>query len=166
MLYKKIFLLIISLLFYCAALLMYVVTPFLIVRNSNTVLFDPNIFCCIFTMFSFFFLFGRLQLSKRMKFPYIILFFMTYITLILGNNNIFDFVVKKLIKHYENINMIESYQYEQLWSIWANDLSRNLMYLFAVFYSLLTTLIYFIFVKILRKKNKKDKNSDTMPKFF
>ena len=91
---------------------------------------------------------------------------MTYITLVLGNNNIFDFVVKKLIKHYENINMIESYQYEQLWSIWANDLSRNLMYLFAVFYSLLTTLIYFIFVKILRKKNKKDKNSDTMPKFF
>lgn len=91
---------------------------------------------------------------------------MTYITLVLGNNNIFDFVVKKLIKHYENISMIESYQYEQLWSIWANDLSRNLMYLSAVFYSLLTTLIYFIFVKILRKKNKKDKNSDTMPKFF
>ena len=91
---------------------------------------------------------------------------MTYITLVLGNNNIFDFVVKKLIKHYENISMIESYQYEQLWSIWANDLSRNLMYLSAVFYSLLTTLIYFIFVKILIKKNKKDKNSDTMPKFF
>lgn len=81
---------------------------------------------------------------------------MTYIALVLGNNNVFDFVVKKLIKYYENNNMTESYQYEQLWIIWANDLSRNLMYLFAVFYSLLTTLIYFIISKIFRKKKGKE----------
>ncbi len=81
---------------------------------------------------------------------------MTYIALVLGNNNVFDFVVKELIKYYENNNMTESYQYEQLWIIWANDLSRNLMYLFAVFYSLLTTLIYFIISKIFRKKKGKE----------
>lgn len=81
---------------------------------------------------------------------------MTYIALVLGNNNVFDFVVKELIKYYENNNMTESYQYEQLWIIWANDLSRNLMYLFAVFYSLLTTLIYFIISKIFRKNNGKE----------
>lgn len=84
---------------------------------------------------------------------------MTYIALVFGNNNLFDFIVKKLFQYYEYNNLTESYQYEKLWNIWANDLSRNLMYVYAFFYSLLTTLFFFIFVKILRKK-KKIKNID------
>ncbi|MBR2461778.1 MAG: hypothetical protein IKB33_01460 [Spirochaetaceae bacterium] len=83
---------------------------------------------------------------------------MTYIALVFGNNNLFDFIVKKLFQYYEYNNLTESYQYEKLWNIWANDLSRNLMYVYAFFYSLLTTLIFFIFVKILRKKKKNQKH--------
>lgn len=157
MLNKKI-VFIFSIFSYCVALLMYVFAPILILNESNIELSELNIFCCIFTMLSCFLLIDRFQGKKGMKFTYIILFFMTYIALVLGNNKVFDFVVKKLFQYYENNNLTESSQYELLWTIWANDLSRNLMYVYAFFYSLLTTLIFFIFVKILRKKKKNQKH--------
>lgn len=156
---KKYFYLFFSIFSYCVALLMYVLAPVLILNESNIELSELNIFCCIFTMLSCFFLTHRFQGKKGIKFIYIILFFMTYIALVFGNNNLFDFIVKKLFQYYEYNNLTESYQYEKLWNIWANDLSRNLMYVYAFFYSLLTTLFFFIFVKILRKK-KKIKNID------
>jgi len=137
---------------------MYVLAPVLILNESNIELSELNIFCCIFTMLSCFLLTHRFQGKKGIKFIYIILFFMTYIALVFGNNNLFDFIVKKLFQYYEYNNLTESYQYEKLWNIWANDLSRNLMYVYAFFYSLLTTLIFFIFVKILRKKKKNQKH--------
>ena len=144
---KKIFLLIFSIFSYCVALSIYLFAPALILYESY---FDVDIFCCIFTMLSHFLLFHRFQDKKGMKFTYIILFFMTYIALVWGNQNVFDFGIKKLFQYYENNNLTESYHYEELWRIWASDLSRTFMFVWGFFYSLLTTLIYFIFVKILR----------------
>ncbi len=118
---KKYFYLFFSIFSYCVALLMYVLAPVLILNESNIELSELNIFCCIFTMLSCFFLTHRFQGKKGIKFIYIILFFMTYIALVFGNNNLFDFIVKKLFQYYEYNNLTESYQYEKLWNIWAKE---------------------------------------------
>ena len=77
---------------------------------------------------------------------------MTYFALIIGNNNVFDCALKKLFNYYEKRNMIESDQYEKLWTIWTNDLSRNLMYFFGFFYSFFATLVYFVGGKLLKTR--------------
>ena len=79
---------------------------------------------------------------------------MIYIALVVENNSIFDFVLKKIIGYYERLNMIESYQYEQLWKVWANDLSRNLMHFYAILFSFVASFLYFSLSKLLEKIKK------------
>lgn len=64
---KKYFYLFFSIFSYCVALLMYVLAPVLILNESNIELSELNIFCCIFTMLSCFFLTHRFQGKKRNK---------------------------------------------------------------------------------------------------
>ena len=79
---------------------------------------------------------------------------MIYIALVVENNSIFDSVLKKIIGYYERLNMIESYQYEQLWKAWANDLSRNLMHFYAILFSFVASFLYFSLSKLLEKIKK------------
>lgn len=144
---KKIFLLIFSIFSYCVAFSIYLFDPVLI---ENELYIDLNKFCCIFTMLSHFLLFHRFQDKKGMKFTYIILFFMTYIALVLGNHPVYDFAMRRVLQYYRNNNLTESYQYELLHNEWIWDTDRTFIVVLGFFYSLLTTLIYFIFVKILR----------------
>lgn len=148
---KKIFLLVLSIASYIMALLMYVINLMLILYNYDFDLFEPNILCIIFTMTAFFF-FEKIFFPKRIRFSYIILFFITYIALVIGNNNVFDFTLIKLLKYCEYLNIIES---EQLWDIWSNDLSRNLMYFYAIFYSIVTSIFYYVLKKIFSLFEKK-----------
>ncbi len=90
-------------------------------------------------------------ISKKRR-QVITLFCMIYFALILGTNNVYDFVLLKLIYYYENHNLTETVQYEQLWNHWSNDLSRNLMYFGAIFYSLFASLLYVIFSKFIKKE--------------
>jgi hypothetical protein len=73
---------------------------------------------------------------------------MIYFALIIGNNNVFDYVLKMIINFYENHNLTESDKYEKMWSLWTNDLSRNLMYFFGILYSFFGTLVYILVVRI------------------
>ena len=73
---------------------------------------------------------------------------MIYFALIIGNNNVFDYVLKRILNFYENHNLTESDKYEKMWSLWTNDLSRNLMYFFGILYSFFGTLVYILVVRL------------------
>lgn len=144
----KMYTLVLSFFLYMSAIILYALEPLKLLFNKDYIIFDANTLCIILTMFSFFCLIKSIQIKKTYLL-YTILFIMIYFALIIGNNNVFDYVLKKLIKYYEEQNLINSEQYEKLWDIWSNDLSRNLMYFFAIFYSFFATFIYFL-LRILK----------------
>ena len=154
--------LIVAIILYLLAILLYALEPVKFLYDYDCIIFDPNILCIIVTMISFSFIVKGLQI-KKIRFLYIVLFLMTYLALIIGNNNVFDFVLKRMISHYVERTNIFSENYEKLWNIWSNDLSRNLMYIFAIPYSLLATFVFFI-LRRLKEKQRQKKRTDNYTK--
>lgn len=158
---SKVFYFFVIIFFYCSSILACASKPIEILIDHQISYMDTNMLCCILSMISFFFISKCIKIKKKI-FSHIVLFFMMYFALVLGNNKVFDFLITKIIKYYEIKNLIDSYQYEQLWDIWSNDLSRNLMYFYGLFYSLFASFFYFwitkIFYKFLKKPQKNNKN--------
>ena len=142
--------LVLSVTFYLAAILVAGVIP---VRYSfsNCLPFEMYLYVVVFPIvfsivaFSFGLKFKNIE-SRKIKF--LLLSFMIYFALVFGANNVFDFVLSKTIEYYE----LKEKDSEQLWALWTNDLSRNLLYVFAVPISLFMSCIYFLFIRTLRSK--------------
>lgn len=154
---QKVFYLFLSVLFYSFAILVIGLTP-LYVINRHFWIFGEPIFSIICSIISYVFLMKVLKLKHQFV-KYLILFIMIYIALIVGSNQIHDYVLKKLFLMFEKNGMTNSEQYENLWSMWSNDLSRNLMYFFGLFYSLFSTGLTFLFMYIINILKQKKINS-------
>lgn len=141
------FLFFVSILSYMFAILLHGLEPVLFLFERNYIYFNSNILCVLFTMISFYLITNSFQI-KRKRFSYTLLLIMIYFALIIGNNNVFDYVLKRILNFYENHNLTESDKYEKMWSLWTNDLSRNLMYFFGILYSFFGTLVYILVVRL------------------
>ena len=73
---------------------------------------------------------------------------MIYFALILGNNFVYKFILKKIIWFYEVNEKVNCIEYEMLWMNLINDTSNTFLYILGIFYSLLSCLCYFLFIKI------------------
>ena len=158
---QKVFYLFLSILFYSFAILVIGLTPLCVLYNCILLFGDPiynYCFSIVLSIISFFFLMKVFTLKHQFV-KYLILFIMIYIALIVGSNQIHDYVLKKLFLMFEKNGMTNSEQYENLWSMWSNDLSRNLMYFFGLFYSLFSTSLTFLFMYIINKIKQKKINS-------
>lgn len=154
---RKVFYLFLSVLFYSFAILVIGLTP-LYVINRHFWIFGEPFFSIICSIISYVFLMKIFEI-KNVIIKFLVLFIMTYLALVLGANPIHDYVLKKLFLMFEKNGMTNSEQYENLWSMWSNDLSRNLMYFFGLFYSLFSTGLTFLFMYIINKIKQKKINS-------
>ncbi len=126
--------------------------------NRIFVLFNDSLFNYIlssfFSVLSFTLLIKVKEINK-IFIKFLILFLMIYFSLVFGANTVFDFVLKKIIVYYEMNNLINTQEYETLWKVWSNDLSRNFLFFFVFLYSLIVTLFYLIFLGFINKKRTK-----------
>ncbi len=107
---------------------------------------DDVIISLLLTIMSF----NLLMKFKEIKLEwvkYIFLFLMAYFALVFGANFVFDYVIKKLMIHYETI---DNAKYEELWQIYINDTRRNFLYIFGLLYSAIATLVNFLVIKIFK----------------
>jgi hypothetical protein len=79
---------------------------------------------------------------------------MAYFTQVFGCQFVFDFTIRRLFEYYENHNMTDSFLYDKLFRIRANDAGRNLIVFFGIFYSFILVLIYIVIGKIKRRLKK------------
>lgn len=121
--------------------------------NRNFILFNDSLFNYIlssfFSVLSFTLLIKGKEINKKFL-GFSILFLMIYFSLVFGANPVFDFILKKMIAYYEMNGLINTQEYEELWKVWSNDLSRKLLFFFGFFYSLLVTFFYFFILGFIK----------------
>jgi len=80
----------------------------------------------------------------------ILLFFSNYFFLIIGLQ-IFELILRIRLATFEEISISHISDMTENWSklmrIYTNDLGRNLLYFFGIFYSLIVAIIFFILIK-------------------
>lgn len=154
---QKGILFILSIIFYAIAILIIGFRPMLVV-NKSFFYFDSSCYYClsiIFSIISFNILMKFNNINNKFV-KFLLLFFMIYFALVFGANNVFDFILNRLIAYYENNEKIYTPEYEQLWQILINDLSRNFLYIFGLFYSAFATWLNFLILKVLKRIKQKN----------
>lgn len=150
MIIKQILLLILSILTYVLAFSLYGLEPLILLYDWDIGIFNIDTYCIFLIMISFYLMTKSFQV-KKIKFLYVLLFFMIYFALIIGNQSVFDFVMRRLFEYYENHNMKDSPFYDKLLIIWASDVARTFMFFFGIFYSFFSVLIYIVVGKLKKK---------------
>lgn len=155
---KQRILFLLSLLIYLFAISLFALFPLISLYDWDTIFFGIEYYIAFFIMISFYLMTKSFKV-KKIKYLYLLLFFMAYFAQVFGCQFVFDFTIRRLFEYYENHNMTDSFLYDKLFRIRANDAGRNLIVFFGIFYSFILVLIYIVIGKIKRRLKKYERHS-------
>lgn len=110
----------------------------------------------LFSIISYSILDKKIKIRNKLI-RFVLLFIMIYFALIFGNNFVFKFILRKMIDFCESEIKKYREEYNILLAVLVNDTYNMFLYILGLFYSFISCLCYFIFIKIKNNFLKKNK---------
>lgn len=101
----------------------------------------------LFSIISYSFLDKKIKIKNKLI-RFFLLFIMIYFALIFGNNFVYKFILRKMIDFCEIEIIKYTEEYNILLDVLINDTYNMFLYILGLFYSFISCLCYFIFIKI------------------